>query len=69
MNEETREELYKILYLLARQEENFGRVVDLMNDLIPRGKYSFPLGYWAGTHGKFRLHIQYNLGYRSTEGN
>jgi ubiquitin carboxyl-terminal hydrolase 34 len=45
MNEETREELYKILYLLARQEENFGRVVDLMNDLIPRGKYSFPLIY------------------------
>ncbi|KAE8554713.1 hypothetical protein EYB25_003254 [Talaromyces marneffei] len=36
MNEETREELYKILYLLARQEENFGRVIDLMNDLIPR---------------------------------
>lgn len=40
MNEETREELYKILYLLARQEENFGRVIDLMNDLIPRGKYA-----------------------------
>lgn len=45
MNEETREELYKILYLLARQEENFGRVVDMMNDLIPRGKYSFTLSY------------------------
>lgn len=41
MNEETREELYKILYLLARQEEYFGRVIDLMNDLIPRGKCSF----------------------------
>lgn len=41
MNEETREELYKILFLLARQEENFGRVIDLMSDLIPRGKCSF----------------------------
>lgn len=41
MNEETREELYKILFLLARQEENFGRIVGLMNDLIPRGKCWF----------------------------
>ncbi|EED21875.1 ubiquitin C-terminal hydrolase, putative [Talaromyces stipitatus ATCC 10500] len=36
MNEDTREELYKILILLCKQEENFSKVIDLMSDLIPR---------------------------------
>lgn len=37
MHEETREELYNILVLLAKHADNYGKIMDLMIDLIPSG--------------------------------